>query len=208
MTSPGSYVSNTVPVAVPIGYSDPGRSDRCWPSQPLAAAKFDREKLACFYKSHCFLSNDEAVRRTFLDVYPQGVLVNTPQGACCCLFCDNAHFLFYDDAAFSEDTVAGGFCSPPPYLCTHCLDMCGEVLVFRRGTFGCPAPGFHHQAAFGCCCPINVLYGLAPGEGKRVSQLIADQKQSFTSRGGLYPQPVVSGGGYGTVGSIAPNNTV
>jgi hypothetical protein len=183
-----------------MGYDDPGRNNKCWPQQPIAAARFDREKIKCFYRCMCFCFNlEDLASRTYLDVYSNGILVNVPTACCCCCVKDSARFIFYDGKLFGREPSAAGCCNPFPYPCPNCFNVCGNVLAFRPGScVGCPDGGMHGGAAIclACIpvCPYDALCGLVEGEATRLSAIIMQQKTAFDISGKVVPKPIVQGG--------------
>lgn len=167
---------------VPTTYAyvlDPLRAPTCQPGRLVYCSKIDHEKLACFYKCCCFCSTEQVVKRTFVDVYTNGVLMNTPAGCCCCCWADRATMWYYDNPRVFGQPIVGGCCDPFPYFCPHCFGCCGDTLIFKRGC-GCPNYLGHCQGVVcGCCCPIDIIFGLREGEALMLKRCIDETAMQF-----------------------------
>jgi len=154
--------------------------------QLVYQARIDQQKLECLYcMLQCAICNKEAVaRRSFIDVYTNGVMTNTPTVTGCCMQMDRTNFMFFDDPRMGSSGKAG-CCTPAPHPCPHCCECCGEVFYFNR-CFGCCLPdcmpigmGNSSMCLFlGCCsCGITDLFcGLAPGEAEKLNSVIVNAR--------------------------------
>ena len=174
------------PSDLPTYVRDPRRMQSLYPGQLLYSAKFDNEKLSCFYLWFCqFCNRDLAASRTLFDVYTNAVVTNAPMICCCCCVRDNAHVLFFDQPQFANSPIPAGCCSPFPYCCTGgCCGCCGEGIVLRGPTCGCPTTSGHIFAAIMCClCPINSTIGLTLNEGPVVAGILNGSVARFRNAG-------------------------
>lgn len=173
-----------VPQPKTMGFhADVRRHPSLNPGSLLYSAQIDDESIHCFYCSHfqCLANRELAAARTFLDVYSNAVVMNTPRKICFGFFqCDNTSISFYDQAMFRFNPVKGGCCTPSPYLCTHCCNCCGETLVFRGGNCGFPRFNGHcSPAIFFCFCPLDIFIGLRKGESEKVIGVVHSALQTF-----------------------------
>lgn len=165
---------------------DSRRHNNLHPGQVLYSARMDPDGLKCFhrffYLQCCCTEN--IVSRTFVDVYSHGVHLSAPMRICCC-FCDMNTVAYYDRPMFSTPTVQADCMKPFPWVFPHCFGRCGEVLAFPGGWFGCPdvIGGGHcfFVAICGCCFPINLMFGLAPGEAAATSMIINNEIMKYRS---------------------------
>jgi hypothetical protein len=155
------------------------------PGYLVYTAKMDESGLACFWRSRCaFCGAEELSKRTFIDVYSNGVLISTPQ-ACMCCVCDNARFTYFDKWSLGEATKVG-CCQPCPWWCPHCFDLCGETMGFKKSC-GCPSNILHYAYSCCCCCTVDVLVGLDRGQGDVLSGQINAAKARFHAAGNRSP---------------------
>jgi hypothetical protein len=171
---------------LPTYIRDPRRMQSLYPGQLLYSAKFDNEKLNCYYLCQCQLCNrDLAASRTLMDVYSNAVILNTPSICCCCCVRDNSAVLFYDKKSFANPPMQGGICAPFPYCCTAgCCGFCGEGVVLRGPTIGCPTLEGHIFGAIACCiCPINGVLGMPLGEASAVAAILNGALARFRNAG-------------------------
>ena len=171
---------------MPTYVRDPRRMQSLYPGQLLYSAKFDNEKLSCFYLACCQLCNrDLAASRTLFDIYSNAVVTNAPMICCCCCVRDNAHVLYFDQPQFANLPVTAGCCSPFPYCCTGgCFGCCGEGIVLRGPTCGCPTTSGHLFGVIACClCPINSTIGLTVGESAATASVLNGSLARFRNAG-------------------------
>jgi hypothetical protein len=148
------------------------------------SANLDYDKLKCYYRC-CFLDcciSEDTINRTYVDVYENRIEFNVPRSCICgCCPWDAAQTMYFD--RMSHDLTAGGCCTPCPYFCPHNCNYCGETLIFKKGC-GCPT-GFGHwgEGCFPfCCCAIDVIAGLQPGEAQRLNVIIQQQRAAGLQR--------------------------
>jgi len=174
---------------------DIGRHPTLIPGRLVYSARMDRDKLACFYRTCLYCATEAVTKRSILDVYSNGIMMNLPIGCCCCCWQDRGSFFWFDNnVVFGEPEVAECFANPrfilaglfgcPFYWCPHCCGICGESILFTRSC-GCPN-GIGHVNGLGpcCCCPIDVVYGLAQGEAQQLKGIIMNTLINFRMNGG------------------------
>lgn len=177
--------------AVPGYEPDRERDPRLQPGKLIYSAKFDRDRLKCFYKCQCIcLNNDVLVKRTFLDVYEEGVLFNAPCAVCCGLcWSDRANFAFWGTKFLKGEPKKAGVCSPFPYCCPHCFNCCGETVAFPLGTFKICIPEVdgHWCCMIPLCCiilfPAVMITGLRDGEGDSLQTRLNGASAAAKARG-------------------------
>ena len=184
---------------------DEGRDPAVRPGYLVYSAKINESALACFLRCRCGCGAAGTIsKRTFIDVYSNGVLVNMPSSALCCCWSDNARFVYFDKWGLGTPQEVG-VCNPAPYCCPHCCNLCGDTIGFKRAV-GCPLNIGHWAYVCGCCCPLDVFVGLEKGEGLILAGKINEAKEKFIANGnksppyprsGLMmgePEPTASGG--------------
>jgi hypothetical protein len=181
---------------------DPGRTKACLPGYLVHSAQMNEESLICYMRACCFcISAEDVARRTFVDVYSNGILVNVPKACCCCIWSDDAKFVFYDRFKVGDATTVG-CCSPCPHCCPHACGCCGETLGFKK-CIGCPSGIGHWASSFGCCCVIDVIAGLEQGQAPILADQIQKARARFEAAGNqsppmmvMAPPPPMQQGGY------------
>ena len=166
---------------------DPGRDKACLPGYLVHSAQMNEENLICYMRACCFcVSAEEVARRTFVDVYSNGVLLNVPKACCCCIWSDDAKFVYYDHFRLGEATDVG-VCNPCPYCCPHACGCCGETLGFKKSC-GCPTGAGHWACVMCLCvCPVDVLAGLETGQGAILADQIKRARARFEAAGNQNP---------------------
>lgn len=161
-------------------FNDARRAVICQPGHLVYSAKVDQGKLECYLCcAYCMLcAKTQAAQRSYLDVYTNGILTNTPYGGCCA-FQDRGFFFHYDDIRVGKSGQAG-CCKPFPYMCPHGCGCCGDVFyTYRCCVFGfCPFPlGWGHSwlfcpFGFFSCFLTDLFCGLKEGEAATLSEII------------------------------------
>ena len=144
------------------------------PGMPRYNARFDRDKLSCYYC--CCQCGDccmgAQLDRTYLDIYNNAVQLNRVSSLCLgrCCYTDHPRITHYDRSYFRDAPRRATCCSPCcPFPCINFCDYCGEVVVFES-TFACcgtdSPPGFRTWC--NGICWVAAVYGLATGEAERI----------------------------------------
>lgn len=176
---------------------DTRRNNKYLPGQLVHTVIMDQQALECCWccaTMPCCCYNEVLARATYMDIYTNGVEIGKPCFCCCCGSSSTtsiATFQHFDNfVVFNESVVKGELCSPFPYCCVNNCDMCGEVIVMRgRCCSGTSTFALGNQwttcawpiPCHAWFCPISVMYGLAPGEASRASELINQTMSQFKS---------------------------
>jgi len=182
---------------------DPGRTKACLPGYLVHSAQMNEDKLICYMRACCFCcSAEDVARRTFVDVYSNGVLVNVPKACCCCIWSDDAKFIYFDQFRLGEP-IDVGCCSPCPYPCPHACGCCGETLGFKK-CCGCPTGVGHWSCTGGlllapflcvfalCICPLDVIAGFEDGQAAILVDQIKRARARFEAAGNQNPPMAVA----------------
>lgn len=206
--TPGTYpVQQVMPVAPglvqAVYVADPQRKPTHHPGKLIYSAKMDHDGLKCLY---CILTTpfccglEEMARNTHLDIYSNALVLSRPayypHAADCC-FGRQAwgQTIFFDHTGFDEPSSAIRFCRGT------CFNLCGyfgkfgdQLNIHNFGCNTCPPrlSGLGHFVLFGCCETIETTYGLAPGEGARVSAIVNEQVRLFRENPTGYPLDIVA----------------
>eukprot|EP00744_Colponema_vietnamica_P009688 GILI01013750.1.p1 GENE.GILI01013750.1~~GILI01013750.1.p1 ORF type:complete len:254 (-),score=21.75 GILI01013750.1:256-912(-) len=175
------------PVVIQVIQLDDRRNANYMPGKLLHTVKMDQEALKCMYWAAC-CCKEELAKATYMDIYSNGVAIGKPFG--CNPQTSRVGFHHFDDPiVFHQNAIKGEACEPCPYCLVNCCNCCGEVLVMQGQC--CSGTTFfatrnecstYSWAPFAyCCCPISVMYGLAPGEAYRAAALINQGVSSFRS---------------------------
>jgi hypothetical protein len=167
-------------------FDDDVRFRELRPMQPRYNVTFDQTLLLKYYNylgccAGCCLGPNN--QRTYMDVYPNKVELNSVSGCCfgyCCVK-DHPRVVYYDRSYFREPPKRASCMSPCfPFPCINFCDICGEVVVFdagcRRDNVDV-APGFNHWT--NCLCNVAAIYGLPEGESTKIIEAVLENVEGF-----------------------------
>jgi len=159
------------------------------PGRLLYSALQDQSKtegVYCWWSCMACVKGQMA-RRTYLDIYSNGVHTNVPRGFLCCCWYDDPHFLHWDDARLTGSTFGkAGCCKPCPWCFAGGCGCCGEVVYmhqcFSCCTKACPTCAGNHECCIPCgMCALSkcqVFCGLQPGEAEKVAEQMKAAKDA------------------------------